>query len=232
MSAFAQDTYMNEQLLNNSDDVIGTARFVGMGGAMGALGADMSVIGWNPAGIGLFRKSDVSIRGLWNKNHIEEENRGSGTFDQAGFVYSFRTESSACPYVNFGFNFQKKKNFLSNFYADIDLPGISQMDQLAELVNAGFDTNHNLAGLVFDNNALTKNPATNKYYNQFSGEYSEYTHHSEGSLRGWDFNLSTNIMDRAFLGFTFGVDNLNYESWTNYYEESSYIDNTETKYGG
>lgn len=234
LSAFAQDTYMNEQLLNNSDDVIGTARFVGMGGAMGALGADMSVIGWNPAGIGLFRKSDVSITfgGLWNKNHIEEENRGSGTFDQAGFVYSFRTESSSCPYVNFAFNFQKKKNFLSNFYADNqNLYGISQMDQLAELANAGFDTDHNLTGLVLDNNAFTKNPTTNKYYNQFNGEYSEYTHHSEGSLRGWDFNLSTNILDRAFLGFTFGVDNLNYESWTNYYEESSYTDQTGYKKG-
>ena len=193
---------MNEQLLNTSGDVIGTARFVGMGGAMGALGADMSVIGWNPAGIGLFRKSDVSISfgGLWNKNHIEEESRGSGTFDQAGFVYSIKTESNVCPYVNLAFNFQKKKNFLSNFYADNqNLYGISQMDQLAELANAGFDTDHNLTGLVLDNNAFTKNPTTNKYYNQFNGEYSEYTHHSDGSLRGWDFNISTNIRDRPLL---------------------------------
>lgn len=37
------------------DELNGTARFVGMGGAMGALGADISTIGTNPAGIGLFR---------------------------------------------------------------------------------------------------------------------------------------------------------------------------------
>jgi len=36
------------------DELNGTARFVGMGGAMGALGADISTIGTNPAGIGLF----------------------------------------------------------------------------------------------------------------------------------------------------------------------------------
>ena len=37
----------------------GTARFVGMGGAMGALGGDISVIGTNPAGIGIYRSNDV-----------------------------------------------------------------------------------------------------------------------------------------------------------------------------
>ena len=38
----AQDTYMNERLTNNSGEVIGTARYVGMGGALGALGALLS----------------------------------------------------------------------------------------------------------------------------------------------------------------------------------------------
>ena len=52
IAAQAQDTYTNERITNNSSDVIGTARYVGMGGALGALGADMSVISWNPAGIG------------------------------------------------------------------------------------------------------------------------------------------------------------------------------------
>lgn len=235
VSAFAQDTYMNEQLLNNSEDVIGTARFVGMGGAMGALGADMSVISWNPAGIGLFRKNDVSLSfgGLWTKNNIETERRGAGTFDQIGFVYNIRTGSETCPYVNLAINYQRKKNFLSNFYADNpDLLGISQMDQLAELVNNGFDYSKNLAGLVLANNALTpKAGTTDKYYNQFNGESNEYTHHSEGALHGWDFNISTNLYDRAFVGLTFGVDNLNYDAWTNYFEQSSYTDNTGTKYG-
>ncbi|MDE5787125.1 MAG: hemin receptor, partial [Bacteroidaceae bacterium] len=47
--AKAQDTYMNDRL-TATDDIDGTARFVGMGGAMGALGADLSVISSNPAG--------------------------------------------------------------------------------------------------------------------------------------------------------------------------------------
>ena len=37
-AAQAQNTFINEQLTNNSQDVIGTSRFVGMGGAMEACG--------------------------------------------------------------------------------------------------------------------------------------------------------------------------------------------------
>lgn len=236
VSAIAQDTYMNEQILNNSDDVIGTSRFVGMGGAMGALGADMSVISWNPAGIGLFRKSDLALTlgCFWNKSAIKEENRGGGSLDQIGFVYNFKTNSEVCPYLNIAINYQKKKNYNSNFYADNPtLYGISQMDQLAELATAGFDTDWNLTGLVVDNEALSvyTTPEGKKYYNKYNGEYNTYTHHSEGALHGWDFNVSTNIKDRAFLGFTFGVDNISYSAWTNYFEASSYNDNGEVKLG-
>ena len=227
MSAVAQDTFMNEQTLNNSEDVIGTARFVGMGGAMGALGADMSVISWNPAGIGLYRKNDVAITfgGLWGKSHIEEERRGAGTLDQVGLVYNIKTDSEICPYVNLAFNYQKNKNFFANFYADnYDLGGLSQMDQLAELANFDLASSYNLAGLVYRNDALTPVPGTTgKYYNKFNGHFNNYMHHSEGSLRSWDFNVSTNIKDRFYLGFTFGVNNIDYSALTDYYESSSYI---------
>ena len=55
MSATAQETYLDTKFAENS--LTGTARYVGMGGAMEALGADISTMSSNPAGIGLFRKS-------------------------------------------------------------------------------------------------------------------------------------------------------------------------------
>ena len=60
--AFAQETYLDTKLVEN--DLNGTARYVGMGGAMEALGADISTISTNPAGLGLFRKSQVTLSGL------------------------------------------------------------------------------------------------------------------------------------------------------------------------
>ena len=233
----AQDSYMNERLTNNSGDVIGTARYVGMGGALGALGADISVISWNPAGIGLYRKNDIALTfgGTWGKSFIEEENRGKGTFDQAGFVYSARTGSQFCPYINFAFNYQKKINFNHNFYADNNnLNELSQMDQLAELTDWDSGT-ENLEGMAWDNGFFGENILRDEYgkplkdaegndlkyrYNDLgSSSRNYYTWHSEGSVQSFDFNLSTNISDRAFLGLTFGVDNMRYRGWNFYGED-------------
>ena len=49
-TAMAQETYENAQIA--TQDLNGTARYIGMGGAMEALGADISTMGTNPAGIG------------------------------------------------------------------------------------------------------------------------------------------------------------------------------------
>ena len=57
--AWAQETYDNATLA--TPQLNGTARYVGMGGAMDALGADLSTISSNPAGIGLFRSSQVKV---------------------------------------------------------------------------------------------------------------------------------------------------------------------------
>ena len=61
LSVNAQETYENAKLAG--EDLNGTARYVGMGGAMEALGADISTIGTNPAGLGLFRQSKISLSG-------------------------------------------------------------------------------------------------------------------------------------------------------------------------
>lgn len=230
-AAQAQDTYMNERLINNSSDVIGTSRYVGMGGALGALGADMSVISWNPAGIGLYRKNDIAMTmgGLWSKSHINEENRGKFTFDQIGFVYNMDTDGETCPYVNFAFNYQKKINFNHNFYAiNNNLGGLSQMDQLAELTYWDDGWQNNLAGLALqydydaeqrgDERIFFKKDSNGDLYNDYSSLSNKYIHHSEGSLQSFDFNVSTNINNRAFLGLTIGLDNLRYRGWSKYLE--------------
>lgn len=254
-AAQAQDTYINERIMNNSSDVIGTARYVGMGGALGALGADMSVISWNPAGIGLYRKNDIALTfgGTWGKSHINDEHRGKGTVDQAGFVYNIQTGSESCSYINFAFNYQKKINFNHNFYADNgNLGGLSQLDQVAEMTKFrdvwedewprnlarlewGNDLFEPIYALDSDGNPIKDekgNPVISYYRNHFRGQgsCSYYTHHTEGSLQSFDFNLSTNINNRVFLGLTFGVDNMRYRGWSYYGED--YVDNAAGKTTG
>ena len=107
----AQDVYDNARMLGY--DLNGTARYVGMGGALEALGADLSTISTNPAGIGMFRHSTASLSfGLVSQQGVKKfDNLGKTnmSFDQIGFVYSNRTGESS--YINFAFNYHKSKNF-------------------------------------------------------------------------------------------------------------------------
>ena len=77
-TASAQNAYDAEKLLGN--DLNGTARFVGMGGAMGALGGDISVMSSNPAGIGIFRSNDVSISFGFNNTSTKSNFRWTGKY--------------------------------------------------------------------------------------------------------------------------------------------------------
>lgn len=111
MAVQAQETYENAKIA--AGDLNGTARYVGMGGAMEALGADISTIGTNPAGIGLFRKSNASVSfGIVSQGDGKSAVGGNKTnvsFDQAGFVYSSRLNKTS--FVNFAFNYHKSRNF-------------------------------------------------------------------------------------------------------------------------
>lgn len=131
----AQETYDNAQLVTK--DLNGTARYVGMGGAMEALGADISTIGTNPAGIGMFRRSMVAGSFGFNSQQDAKSfgnaNKTNMSFDQAGFVYSMRSGRHSM--LNFGFNYTKSKNFDQILTAAGRLNNASQ-NKLSAMKNA------------------------------------------------------------------------------------------------
>ena len=217
MPLAAQETYENAKLMKG--DLNGTARYVGMGGAMEALGADISTISTNPAGIGLFRHSTATVSGGFvsqsGLNSGAEGDKTKMSFDQAGFVYSVRTDARS--YMNFAFNYHKSTNFdfilhaadaLSNASAnkltyqkwrnglfDKSDGAYSQMDHLN--VN-GFNMAQDSANYVANGYVL------NREHKGYIGDY--------------DFNLSGNVNDRFFWGVTVGVKDVNYRH-DGYYQE-------------
>ena len=56
MAQSAVDAYQLAQ-----PDLNGTARFSAMAGAFGALGGDLSTLNQNPAGIGVYRSSEIGF---------------------------------------------------------------------------------------------------------------------------------------------------------------------------
>lgn len=220
----AQDTYLNNMLVNGTGDLYGTSRYVGMGGAMGALGADLSTMSFNPAGIALYRRSDVSITAgaLWNQEGSRIGSNSKGTFDQAGGVFASRPMGNT-NFV-FGFNYQKKINYNSDF--DIVggmLSGLSQMDMLSDLVNYGYDARYNLAGLALNpyNDKLESYLSRKEkqhYYNMYRMQEYDADYHFSGSLNSYDIDFAFNHKDRIYVGFDMGFESLSFDAFTRYSE--------------
>ena len=127
LPAAAQDTYENARLLGS--DLNGTARYVGMGGALDALGADISTIGTNPAGIGIFRHSTISgslgIVSQEDAVRFDQTRKTNLSFDQVGFVWANVLDDDDDTYMNFAFNYHKSRNFNQILSAANSLKGAS-----------------------------------------------------------------------------------------------------------
>lgn len=222
----AQTAYTNAELSSTSD-VIGTARYVGMGGALGALGADISAISSNPAAIGLYRRADVALTagGLWQKNkQYKEDNTGRGTFDQFGIVGAWKIDAPKVRYFNVGFNYQKKYNFFNAYYADNDTPGgLSQADMMADLANKFYNEDtfdKTLYGAMY--NAWIYDNDEQGFYNGVGADKNRFSSYTTGSVQAFDINFSTNVLDRYYLGLTIGIDNVEYNRFTEYTEERTF----------
>lgn len=150
-AAAAQNQYDALRFLGN--DVNGTARFVGMGGAMSSLGADLSTIGTNPAGIGLYRSNDVALSFGFNANKshsdfngsVMDESRNRASFDQVGFVWSTKIGNKTdLRFLNFAFNYHKRVNFNRQFASKGGLNGNSLTWQMADMIDGAEDGNGGL----------------------------------------------------------------------------------------
>ena len=213
-----QDTYVGAALA--TEDLNGTARYVGMGGAMDALGAEISTMGSNPAGIGLFRKNQVSASlSVVSQEDGKTFQNGSKThvsFDQIGVVFSGRTGKTS--YLNFGFNFHKNRNFNHVLYAARALNGSSQSTQTVIKDGGGlFDTQawSQLDDLYYGNMLYDK--STDMIYS-YEGEAYDFNRAVTGYIGEFDFNISGNIKNRLYLGLTVGIQNVNYKNYSEYYE--------------
>ena len=153
IGATAQETYESAQIATG--DLNGTARYIGMGGAMEALGADISTMSSNPAGIGLFRRSWIGASGgatiqsgQENRNTMAGVSREKGTsnadLNQVGFVYSNKFSYNS--HFNMGFNYHKGRNFNQIISAMNLLDGESSSNKLSALNHYYHADLHNGSG--------------------------------------------------------------------------------------
>ena len=233
ITANAQETYENANLMK--PELTGTARYIGMGGAMEALGADISTISTNPAGIGLFRSSSVNLSfGLSSQQDVTtygSDHKTVPSFDQAGFVYSMRTNSRS--FLNFAFNYSKSRNFNQILNAAGKLNGSAQnkltynkfvgnddfiyIDKDGTLLSDYIQFSQ-LDYLYANNINYDEDEAGNGSFYGYDGDAYDMYRAQSGYIGRYDFNISGNVNNRFYWGVTVGVQDVHYNAYSDYIE--------------
>lgn len=166
LSCYAQsaiDAYSISQ-----PDLKGTARFMGMAGAFGALGGDLSAISYNPAGIGVYRSSDIGFTLDLDCQKSTSQNEGMKydmtqtkfLLNNIGAVLTMRLPSTTVPNLNFGFTYNKSVSFNRIFGGNINTLHNSMSNYIAGIANADGVTEGDVATTA---NFDPYNPAYNEY---------------------------------------------------------------------
>lgn len=216
----------------------GTARFVGMGGAMSALGGEISTIGTNPAGVGIYRSNDMMTSFGFSTYNTESSFDGAtlksnlvrGSFDNIGIVLSSKVgNQTALRYVNFGFNYKRAKSFNRNMNVEGRIGANSQTYQMASQANGitGWgDSPYTddqigwLSALGYNSYLIDlTDPDKGSYVGMYDNANTIFRSEERGGIDQYDFNVSFNFNDRVYLGATVGTYVVDYRKYS-FYDEN------------
>lgn len=232
-------------------DLKGTARYMSMAGAFGALGGDLSSLSHNPAGIGVYRNSDIGFTLDLDLQHSES---GSGIYktgiDQTkfllnniGFVYTLKLPSASCPNINFGFTYNKNASFNRRYRGTIGLnsslsnymAGIANINGYTEEQLGGEDAYNPYegygaswlpilgyqSGLIF---GTTNQQGATSYLGEWDGTTSGtgyFDVQESGGIDSYNIALGGNISNVVFWGMDFDITHINYNLTPTWTEDLS-----------
>lgn len=218
----------------------GTARTAGIGGAIGALGADFSALSTNPAGLAAFRRSEFTFTPTLERSTVDATLRGEGNllleqeksnfnFNNLGLVFATRPLSSDWSVSAFGIGLNRMANFHQSTYFEGVSDG-SITDRWLELAQGltldeldGFE-----AGVAYDAEAIYQpDPADDRFYTSDfpldAPVNKSQLIKRKGSVNELVFSFAGNYKDRLMIGATLGVPFVTFEE-TKTYEETDDFD--------
>ena len=128
-----------------SSQVKGTARYSAMGGAFGALGGEITSIRQNPAGIGVYRTSEVSATASFNiydntvtsRSKINRNGDYYFTGDNMGVVGVINLKNGVLRNLNFGFAYNNVSSFDNRYRGEWNGIESSMSNTIAAATSAG-----------------------------------------------------------------------------------------------
>ncbi|MDR0981801.1 MAG: hypothetical protein LBM07_00980 [Culturomica sp.] len=232
---FEEDALRASRIFNG-----GTARSAAMGGAFGALGGDLSSAIGNPAGIGVFRKSELNFTPMLSFTNTKSAGYGveRTAFQLAnlGVVMSF-------PYNNDEYSNWKSFNFAVNF-ANTGNYNRTLDQAVSNSVSSLLDVYRDYSqGIVSDNlDPFTTGSAYDTYLlNPVGTEGTEYENvlqtgelvnqfkyiKERGSSGEFAMSFGANYNDKLYVGATMGLTEFEYKmraSYSEYASETSDLD--------
>ncbi len=228
----------------SQSDFRGTARFMSMGGAFTALGGDLSTLTQNPAGIGIYRHSEIgatldidiqSTKGTSastsinnNQTKVACNNFGYvGVANLGGVMQSFQWGVTYGRNVSFDRLYSGYQNptqtSLSNYVASFSNGYKAQDLAFGEKYDPYLDSDCDwLSILAYTSGLINLRQGSD---NQYKGLYHNNTigdallHVREkGYIDQYSFNFGGNFSDMIYWGLGIGVTDLNYTRITEYSE--------------
>lgn len=204
----------------------GTAKFVSMGGSMGAIGADFSASLVNPAGIAVFRNDQMSLSPSWNSSNVEAKYYGTSknastkacVLGNFGIASAFETGASGCRFFNFGFTY----NRLADFNREVRIVGDNDYSMLDYEVDC-FNNNVENDNLFYKADLFFLNPDGNRYIHDYEsadvfGTSQSKRIKSSGRMNEYAFALGANFNDKLYIGGSLNITHIDYSQSTSYSE--------------
>lgn len=222
---------------------LGTARFMAMGGAFTALGGDLSVLGQNPAGIGVYNRSDIGATmdiaiNTFNSTAPDYSRDWKNTkvsCNNVAYVGSIRT-NGALRTFNWGVSYGRKASFnrissgyqlgtstsMTNYIAGFT-DGTSAADlEFATGYNPYLDSNNDWLSILAYNSYMINGTRPGQYVGlQPSGALADadYITKESGYVDEYNIDFGGNVQDVVYWGIGVGITDLSY-SRDSYYSES------------
>ncbi len=216
-------------------ELFGSARFEAMGGAFGALGADLSVSQINPAGFGRYSSDqfNLSLGGSIVKNKLtfngNLENSNSFTFKPNSLGLVFCQDDSqregGYQYIQIGLGYNRLQDF-RNTYSYSGYQYESLLESFAASANGTpyYDLylthpfSSSLAWETYTINPVGGNNYEAALYNS-GDQFHRRNVETKGGMGEYYLSLSGNFMNAIYVGGNIGFRTLKYEETINHYEE-------------
>lgn len=213
--------------------VQGTSRSIGLGGAVGAVGGDFGSLSVNPAGIGLYRSSEMSFSPSLTWNITSSDFLGNNYEDESyrlsmgniGFVLNHdMNREKGWVSTNFGFGYNRLNNLNHEFFMGGIQENSSYLDNF--VYYAGDLPSENLdpyyEALAWETYMIDWDDENGEYFNDFAeadyGQVQERNIVSRGSIGEYTFSFGANYSHRLYLGASFGINRAKFDQTVFHFE--------------